>query len=105
MTAELVIFKVNDYHIIDNVQDALINIVSRGVKPPDLTLVYQGDGGIISGSMESWRELFAIGSLAGAYFIGHFEPEEIRGFGYVDENAEPDPRVKRVDFANLNKRI
>lgn len=103
MTAEHVIFKVDDYHIIDNVQDALIDIVNMGAKLPDLTLIYQGGGGIIVGSLESWQRLFASGSLAGAYFIGHFEPEQIRGLEYFDEGIKPDPRVHRIATVNFEK--
>lgn len=101
MDDERVIFEVDDYHIIDNVGGALIDILNRSAKLPDLTLMYKGNGGIISGDMTAWRELFASGSLAGAYFIGHFAPEQVRGFGYIDEDAEPDPRVHRISNVNL----
>ena len=72
-----------------------------GKQPPTLEMSNVGQRYIVSGNIRAWLELFGYGSLAGRYFIGHFDPVFIRDMGFIDEDAEPDSRVRQIHYADL----
>lgn len=98
------IFEIADHHIYEAVAEALQIIRDSGEQPPMLEMTRIGGRCIISGNIRAWRELFAIGSLAGAYFIGHFDPVYVQGYGFADEGVEPDPRVRQIYYSDLQER-
>ena len=95
------IFEISDYHIYDNVAEGLKILRDAGEQPPRLEMTSVNHRCIISGNMRAWMELFAYGSIAGRYFIGHFDPVFIEGRGFIDADAEPDPRVRQIRYADL----
>ena len=95
------IFEIDDYHIYDAVAEGLQMIRDAGHQPPMLEMTNIGDRCIVSGNMRAWLELFASGSLAGRYFIGYFDPVFIQGMGFMDDDAEPDPRVRQIRYDDL----
>lgn len=95
------IFEIGDYHIYDNVAEGLQIIRDFGKQTPMLEMTKIGHRCIVSGNMRAWLELFASGSMAGRYFIGFFDPVFIQGIGFMDEDAEPDPRVRPIHYADL----
>ena len=95
------IFEIGDRHIYENVAEGLQIIQDSGKQPPMLEMTGVNQQYIISGNIRAWLELFAIGSLAGRYFIGHFDPVFIRGMGFIDEDAEPDSRIRQIHYADL----
>lgn len=96
------IFEIGDCHIYDNVAESLQLMRNAGKQPPMLNMTCIGKRYIISGNIRAWLELFDSASLAGRYFIGHFDPVFIRGMGFYDEDAEPDPRVRQIRYADLS---
>ena len=95
------IFEIGDYHIYDNVAEALKIIRDSGVQPPMLEMTNIGHRCIVSGNIRAWLELFDIGSIASRYFIAYFDPVFVQGMGFMDEDAEPDIRVRQICYAEL----
>ena len=97
------IFQVDDPHIIDNVSEGLQMLKDRGLGCPMLEMTRRNGKRrcIVSGNIRAWRELFATSSLAGAYFIGHFDPLYVKGFKFFDEDVPPDERVHQIRYADL----
>ena len=95
------IFEISDRHIYENVAEGLQLLRDSGKQPPMLEMTNVNQRYIVSGNIRAWLELFAIGSLAGRYFIGHFDPVFIRDMGFIDEDAEPDSRVRQIHYADL----
>ena len=63
------IFMLEDYHILDNVVDGLVDLMSRTGNVPMLRFTnVGGDRPIISGNVRAWRELIASGSGAAGNF-------------------------------------
>lgn len=96
------LFEIGDYHIYDNVAESLKILRDAGEQPPMLEMTNIGHRCIVSGNMRAWLELFASGSVASRYFIGHFDPVFIRNMGFMDEDAEPDDRVRQIHYADLH---
>ena len=95
------IFEISDRHIYENVAEGLQILRDSGKQPPMLEMSNIGQRYIVSGNIRAWLELFGCGSLAGRYFIGHFDPVFIRDMGFIDEDAEPDSRVRQIHYADL----
>ena len=95
------IFEVGDHHIYDAVAEGLQMIRDAGHQTPMLEMTNIGHRYIVSGNIRAWLELFSFGSLAGRYFIGYFDPAFIQGMGFMDEDAEPDPRLRQIRYADL----
>lgn len=95
------IFEIGDYHIYDNVADALRTMRDFGNQSPMLEMTKIGGRCIISGNVRAWLELFDSGALAGRYFIGCFDKLFIRDMGFEHDDAEPDPRVRQIFYADL----
>lgn len=95
------IFEVEDRHVYENVAEGLQILRDSGCQVPMLAMTNVGGRTIVSGNIRAWMELFAHGSLAGRYFIGHFDPLFTRRHGFVDEDAEPDPRVRQIHYTDL----
>ncbi|MBQ3478186.1 MAG: FAD-dependent thymidylate synthase [Clostridia bacterium] len=95
------IFEIGDHHIYDAVIEGLGMIADAGHHAPMLITTNIGHRCIISGNIRAWLELFALGSLAGRYFIGYFDPVFIQGMAFMDEDAEPDDRVRQIHYADL----
>ena len=95
------IFEISDRHLYENVAEGLQILRDSGKQPPMLEMTNVNQRYIVSGNIRAWLELFAIGSLAGRYFIGHFDPVFIRDMGFIDEDAEPDSRVRQIHYADL----
>ena len=95
------IFEIGDYHIYENVAEGLQIMRDAGAQPPMLEMTNTGYRCIVSGNIRAWLELFGSGSVAGRYFIGHFDPVFIKGMYFMDEDAEPDPRVRPIRYADL----
>lgn len=95
------IFEVGDYHIYDAVAEGLQMIRDAGHQTPMLEMTNIGHRYIVSGNIRAWLELFSFGSLAGRYFIGYFDPAFIQGMGFMDEDAEPDPRLRQIRYVDL----
>lgn len=95
------IFEISDHHIYENVAEGLQILRDAGEQPPMLKMTKIGWRRIISGNMRAWLELFSYGSLAGRYFIGYFDPVFIQGMNFMDQDAEPDPRVRPIYYADL----
>lgn len=95
------IFEIGDYHIYENVAEGLQIMRDAGAQPPMLEMTNTGYRCIVSGNIRAWLELFGSGSVAGRYFIGHFDPVFIQGMYFMDEDAEPDPRVRPIRYADL----
>lgn len=96
------IFEIGDYHIQDNVIAAMDALHLAGLKPPMLTMTRIGSRCLISGNIRAWLELFASGSIAARYFIGFFDPIYITGMGFEDADAEPDPRIRQIRYADIH---
>lgn len=96
------IFEIGDYHIYDNVAEALKIIRDAGHQPPMLEMTNIGHRYIVSGNIRAWLELFDNGTVAGRYFIGHFDPVFIRGMDFYDEDAERDDRVRQIHYSDLS---
>lgn len=95
------IFEISDHHIYENVAEGLQIIRDAGAQPPMLEMTNTGFRCIVSGNIRAWLELFSYSSLAGRYFIGYFDPVFIQGMHFMDEDAEPDPRVRPIRYADL----
>lgn len=95
------IFEIGDYHIYENVAEGLQILRDAGEQPPMLEMTNIGNRCIVSGNIRAWLELFSCSSLAGRYFIGYFDPVFIQGMHFMDEDAEPDPRVRPIRYADL----
>lgn len=95
------IFEIGDHHIYENVAEGLQILRDAGEQPPMLEMTKIGWRRIISGNMRAWLELFSYGSIAGRYFIGYFDPVFIQGMNFMDQDAEPDPRVRPIHYADL----
>ena len=95
------IFEIGDRHIYENVAEGLQILRDSGKQPPMLEMSNIDQRYIVSGNIRAWMELFGCGSLAGRYFIGHFDPVFIQGMDFLDEDAEPDPRVRQINYADL----
>ena len=95
------IFEIGDDHIYENVAEGLQILRDAGEQPPMLEMTNIGHRCIVSGNMRAWLELFDSGSIASRYFIGHFDPVFIQGMCFMDEEAEPDPRVRQIHYADL----
>lgn len=96
------IFEISDRHIYENVAEGLQILRDSGKQPPMLEMSNIGQRYIVSGNIRAWLELFGCGSLAGRYFIGHFDPVFIRDMGFIDEDAEPDSRVRQIHYVDLH---
>ena len=95
------IFEIGDYHIYENVAEGLQILRDAGEQPPMLEMTNIDNRCIVSGNIRAWLELFSYSSLAGRYFIGYFDPVFIQGMHFMDEDAEPDPRVRPIRYADL----
>ena len=95
------IFEIGDHHIYENVAEGLQILRDAGEQPPMLEMTNIGHRYIVSGNMRAWLELFSYSSLAGRYFIGYFDPVFIQGMGFMDQDAEPDDRVRQIRYADL----
>ena len=96
------IFEIGDRHIYENVAEGLQLLRDSGKQSPMLEMSNIGQRYIVSGNIRAWLEFFGYGSLAGRYFIGHFDPVFIQGMGFIDEDAEPDPRVQQIHYVDLS---
>ena len=96
------IFEIGDRHIYENVADGLEILRDTGGQPPMLEMTNIGHRYIVSGNIRAWLELFSYSSLAGRYFIGYFDPVFIQSMSFMDEDAEPDDRVRQIYYADLH---
>ena len=96
------IFEIDDRHIYENVAESLQILRDSGRDAPMLAMSRIGGRYIVSGNMRAWIEMFGLASLAGRYFIGHFDPVFIEDNGFYDEDAAPDPRVRQIRYADLH---
>lgn len=95
------IFEIGDHHIYENVAEGLQIIRDSGHQTPMLEMTNVGHRRIVSGNIRAWLELFDSASIASRYFIGYFDPVFIRDMGFMDEDAEPDDRVRQIHYADL----
>jgi len=95
------IFEIGDHHIYENVAEGLQIIRDSGHQAPMLEMTNVGYRRIVSGNIRAWLELFDSASIASRYFIGYFDPVFIRDMGFMDEDAEPDDRVRQIHYADL----
>lgn len=95
------IFMLEDHHILDNVVDGLVELMSGTGKVPMLRFTnVGGDRPIISGNIRAWRELIASGSGAACYFTGAIDPVYTDDLILPSERVE-DHRVRRIGHGEL----
>jgi len=100
------IFEIGDYHIYENVANALQWIRDTGEQPPMLEMTRICGRCIISGNIRAWRELFASGSGAGLYFIAWFDPVFVDGYGFYGDDAasiSKDPNIRQIFYKDLHE--
>ena len=99
------LFEIGDYHIYEYVVEALQMIRDTGEQPPMLEMTRIGGRCLVSGNIRAWRELFASANSAGSYFIGHFDPVFVEGYGFYDEDmvGKPDERIRQIFYRDLHE--
>ena len=99
------IFEISNHQIYDAVYEALRMIRDNGDQPPMLEMTSIGYRYIVSGNIRAWRELFATGSGAGAYFIGWFDPAFVHGYGFYNDELTgvKDDRIRQIFYRDLKE--
>ena len=94
------IFRVHDHHIYENICDGLQLIRDKFGKAPLLTTTNLDGRFIISGNVRAWRELLALGDLAGWYFTALIDRIYTKDL-VADNDVIPDERIEQIRYADL----
>ena len=99
-----IIFYCDDYHILDNVADALRFIRYTTGKAPMLNMTFVNRRPIISGNVRAWRELLMSNSTAALYFTGKIDRIYTADI-LCDAEIIDDPRIRQIRYADLTDGI